>query len=130
MEDGASFLELDGEIARKVAVITANARSVLAARAASWGVPVVVVDPLRLPSKRLAQAHGVAADVLEHASREQLPEFPVPAEVTTLESGRRAALATLRRIQRNEMAGSSARRERRRAYEAYPGFAQVLAEYV
>lgn len=130
LADDISFLELDRLIARKVAVVTANSRSVLAARAASWGVPVVVVDPMRLPSRRLAQAHGVTPEDLERAGREKLPEFPVPVEVVTLEPGRRAALDALRRIQRNEARKVSARRERREAYDDYPDFAQILAEYV
>jgi hypothetical protein len=117
-------------IARKAAVVTANSRSVLAARAASWGVPVVVVDPMRLPSRRSALAHGVTPEDLERAGREQIPEFPVPVEVVTLEPGRRAALDALRRIQRNEARKVSARRERREAYGGYPDFAQILAEYV
>jgi hypothetical protein len=130
IEDSIPFRELEDRIARKTAVVTANARSVLAARAASWGVPVVVVDPTRLPSKRRAQAHGVSSELLEAAEQERLPEFPIPAEVVTLETAHRAALGTLRRIQRDESEGIPARRERRQTYDAYPDFAQVLAEYV
>ncbi|HEY2291103.1 MAG TPA: hypothetical protein VGM86_10415 [Thermoanaerobaculia bacterium] len=130
MKDNVSFRRLDQIIARKAAVVTANARSVLAARAASWGVPVVVVDPTRLPSKRLAQAHGVSLEDLERARGERIPKFPVPVEAVTLEPGRRAALDALRRVQRNEASSVALRKERRGAYDNYPDFAQVLAEYV
>lgn len=130
VKDTVSFHRLENVIARKTAVVTANARSVLAARASSWGVPVVVVDPTRLPSKRLAKAHGVTSADLARASREQLPEFPIPAEVVTLEPNRRAALDILREVQQNEEGNLSMRQKRREAYSCYPDFAQVLAGYV
>ena len=130
MKEEMSFLKLDRAIARKVAVVTANARSVLAARAASWGVPVIVSDPTRLPSKRMAKACGVSPEELELAEREHIPEFPVPTEAIVLPRERRQALEALRQVQQNETGDLAVRRERRRAYEGYPSFTQVLAEFV
>ncbi|HLX10760.1 MAG TPA: hypothetical protein VKY89_23125 [Thermoanaerobaculia bacterium] len=77
--------ELEAEVARHDLLITANCRSVLAARAAAMGVPLALVDPAALP--RPGGHDPVTENLLRVAAGPALPPDPVPLEFRRLRCG-------------------------------------------
>jgi hypothetical protein len=85
LRDDASYDDLDAEVARHAVLVTPNCRSVLAARAAARGVPLVYVDPFRLPDE--ARYDDETARWIAKGREEAIHSQLLPAEFTTLEAG-------------------------------------------
>jgi hypothetical protein len=78
IEENLGYADLDAEVSRHDLLITANCRSVLAARAAAMGVPLALVDPVKLP--RAGGYDSVTEHLLRVAADEEFGPDPVPLE--------------------------------------------------
>lgn len=85
IEEDLRYGALEDEVARHDLLITANQRSVLAARAAALGVPLALVDPIALPPPD--GYDPATADLLRVAAAERLPPAPVAVEFRHLPCG-------------------------------------------
>ena len=86
IEEHLGYTALEAEVARHDLLISANCRSVLAARAAAMGVPLALVDPAKLPCP--GGYDSTTADMLRVAADEQEWPAPVPLEWREVPCGR------------------------------------------
>jgi len=86
IEDNLGYTALEAEVARHDLLISANCRSVLAARAAAMGVPLALVDPAKLPCPDGYDL--TTAGMLRAAADEQEWPAPVPREWREVPCGR------------------------------------------
>ena len=100
VEEHLGNAQLEQEVARHDLLVTANCRSVLAARAAAMGVPLALVDPANLPS---AGGYDPATqDLLAEAAAEETWPGPMPLELRAVRCGDADATVTsFRALQRD-----------------------------
>jgi hypothetical protein len=120
IEENLGYAQLDAEVARHDLVITANCRSVLAARAAAMGVPLALVDPAKLPLD--GGYDPVTDEVLRTAGGERLRPAPMPMEFRQVPCGRpEETIAAFLALQRDLGVIRELQLARCRDYEKLPG---------
>ena len=130
IEENLGYADLEAEVARHDLLITANCRSVLAARAAAMGVPLALVDPAKLP--RTGGYDSATEDMLRVAADEPQKPDPVPLEWREIPCGQpEETVASFMALQRDLRAMRELQLARCREYEHLPStqacLEQVLA---
>jgi hypothetical protein len=125
LTDALTYDEMERVIARFDVLLTANRRSVLAARAASAGVPVVWVNPANL--REDATFDAVTNQLLRAARVEPAPLTPTPLEITEVRCTQWAdAIDAMRRLVDTEPALRRAQSTRLHDYQEMESADAVL----
>ena len=128
IDENLGYAQLEAEVARHDLLITANNRSVLAARAAALGVALALVDPAQLP---LAGGYDPATDsLLQPTGDKRLRPAPMPREFDAVRCGPpEETIASFLALQQDLAAARERQLARCREYERLPS-AQACIEQV
>lgn len=127
VDEHLPYAELDAELARHQVLVTANPRSVLAARAAAQGLAILLVEPVTSPMP--SGYDKTTADLLRAAAVE--PQWPalVPLEFRVIRcAGPEATVASFQAAQREAATLRRMQRARCREYETLPSAAECLTQ--